>query len=150
MEKQTKRLYRSEKDRMIAGVCGGLGEYFGIDPVLIRLAFVVVTLVGGAGVLAYIVLWIVMPTESSVMKTGEDVIKENAEELKVKAETFAKEAEKIADSGNAEKIIGLVMVIMGFIFLFGMFGGWVWNFIWKLWPLAIIIPGLLILFKSNK
>jgi len=150
MEKQTKRLYRSEKDRMIAGVCGGLGEYFKIDPVLIRLAFVLVTLAGGAGIIAYIILWIVIPSESSVMKPGEDVIKENAQELKVKAETFAKEAEKIADSGSAERIVGLVMVIMGFIFLFGMFGGWVWNFIWKLWPFAIIIPGLLILFKSNK
>lgn len=150
MENGTKRLYRSEKDRMIAGVCGGLGEYFKIDPVLIRLAFVLVTLAGGASVIAYIILWIVIPTESSVLKPGEDVIKENAHELKVKAETFAKEAEKIADSGNAERIIGLIMVIMGFIFLFGMFGGWVWNFIWKLWPLAIIIPGLLILFKNNK
>lgn len=149
MEKQ-KRLYRSESNRMIAGVCGGLGEYFNIDPVILRLAFVLVTLAGGAGILAYIILWIVVPTESSVLKKSEDVIKENAEELKVKAEVVANEAKKMADSGNAERVVGLFMVIFGFIFLFGMFGGWVWELVGKLWPLFLIIPGLVILFRSNK
>lgn len=150
MEKKVRKLYRSESDKIVAGVCGGLGEYFNIDPIILRLAFVLVTLAGGASIFAYIILWIIIPTESSVKKTGEDVIKENAAELKVKAESFAKEVEKTVDSGGAEKIIGLVMVIVGIMFLFGMFGGWVWDFIWKLWPVAIVIPGLLILFKKGE
>src|SRR5213080_2844325 len=54
------RLTRSETDKRIAGVCGGLGEYFGIDPILIRVAFVLLAFMG-PGVIAYIVLWIVMP-----------------------------------------------------------------------------------------
>src|SRR5436309_109070 len=54
------RLTRSETDKRIAGVCGGLGEYFGIDPILVRVAFVLLALMG-PGVIAYIVLWIVMP-----------------------------------------------------------------------------------------
>ena len=54
------RLTRSETDKRIAGVCGGLGEYFGIDPILIRVAFVLLALMG-PGLIAYIVLWIVMP-----------------------------------------------------------------------------------------
>jgi phage shock protein C len=57
------RLYRSRSQKMIAGVCGGLGEYFDVDPVLIRLMFVVTTFISGAGILAYIVLWIVVPFE---------------------------------------------------------------------------------------
>lgn len=55
-----KMLYRSTKDRKIAGVCGGLGEYFDIDPVLFRVLAIVFACTG-AGVLAYIICWIVMP-----------------------------------------------------------------------------------------
>src|SRR4051794_26538314 len=57
------RLYRSRSNKMISGVCGGLGEYFDVDPVLIRLLFVVTAFISGAGLLAYIVLWIVLPME---------------------------------------------------------------------------------------
>ena len=57
------RLYRSRSQKMLAGVCGGLGEYFDVDPVLIRLLFVVTPFISGAGILAYIVLWIVVPFE---------------------------------------------------------------------------------------
>jgi phage shock protein C len=56
-----RRLYRSTHDHMVGGVCGGLAEYFGLDPVLVRLGFVAVTLAGGAGVLAYLILWLVVP-----------------------------------------------------------------------------------------
>jgi phage shock protein C len=55
------KLYRSRTDSRIAGVCGGLGEYFDIDPTLIRLIFVLLALTGGHGVLLYIILWIVVP-----------------------------------------------------------------------------------------
>ena len=57
----TPRLYRSATDKVVAGVCGGLASYFKIDPVIVRLAFVVFALVGGASVLLYIVLWIAVP-----------------------------------------------------------------------------------------
>lgn len=59
----TKRLYRSRNDRMVGGVCGGLGRYFGIDPTLVRLAFAVIALAVGSGVLAYLLLWIIVPEE---------------------------------------------------------------------------------------
>jgi len=56
-----KRLVRSSKDKMVAGVAAGLAEYFNVDPVLMRIAFVVLALLGGPGLLLYIILWIVMP-----------------------------------------------------------------------------------------
>jgi len=59
-----KRIYRSTKERVIAGVCGGLGEYFDKDPVLFRIIFVLVTLAGGFGVLAYAVMWIAVPKDT--------------------------------------------------------------------------------------
>jgi phage shock protein C len=59
----SKKLVRSRDNRMIAGVCGGLAEYFQIDPVLVRLAFVLLTIYGGAGPLVYLLLAILMPLE---------------------------------------------------------------------------------------
>ncbi len=59
----TRRLYRSRNDRMIAGVCGGLGQYFGIDATIVRLIFVAAVLAGFSGVLAYLILAIVIPLE---------------------------------------------------------------------------------------
>lgn len=60
------RLVRTQSDRMIGGVCAGLGRYFGIDPLLIRLAFVLLTLHGGAGPLIYLLLLFLMPLEASI------------------------------------------------------------------------------------
>ena len=60
---ETKKLYRSKKNRMIAGVCGGLGDYFNIDPTLVRLLFVLVGLAVGGGFLLYLLLWLIMPEE---------------------------------------------------------------------------------------
>ena len=58
-----KRIKRSVTDKMIAGVCGGLGNYFDIDPTLIRLAFAFAVILGGAGILAYLIMWIIVPRE---------------------------------------------------------------------------------------
>ena len=66
----TKKLYRSEKDRKIAGVCGGLAEYFGIDPTIIRLAVAVLSCFWLTGVVLYIIAAIVIPTESEVQIGG--------------------------------------------------------------------------------
>jgi phage shock protein C len=61
-----KKLYRSETDQVIAGVCAGLGEYFNIDPTIVRVAFAVLTVLGGAGPLLYALLWIIVPAKSKV------------------------------------------------------------------------------------
>src|SRR5512137_692366 len=57
----TKRLYRSRQQRILAGVCGGLGEYFDVDPVFVRILAVVLFFAHGVGLIAYIVAWIAMP-----------------------------------------------------------------------------------------
>ena len=60
-----KKLYRSDENKMLAGVCGGIAEYFGVDPTLIRLAWVVCSLLGGSGLLAYILAAIIIPRDDS-------------------------------------------------------------------------------------
>lgn len=67
MNETVKRLYRSRKERMIAGVCVGLGDYLKVDPTLIRLLFVLFTLMGGQGILAYLILWLIVPEEPIVL-----------------------------------------------------------------------------------
>jgi phage shock protein C len=63
MTEEKRKIYRSRKDRMLAGVSGGLGDYFGIDSTIIRLAFVAFALLGGPGFLVYIICMIVIPIE---------------------------------------------------------------------------------------
>lgn len=75
-----RRLYRSSTDKIISGVSGGLGDYFEIDPLLIRVLFVVTTLGWGIGLLAYIILWIAMPRDNTWREDAEfpqPAIKEN-------------------------------------------------------------------------
>jgi phage shock protein C len=59
-KKEIKRLYRSKKDKKIAGVCGGIAEYLNIDPTIIRLIWAISILFWGVGFLAYLIAWIVM------------------------------------------------------------------------------------------
>jgi phage shock protein C len=63
MSNNYKRLYRSRSERMISGVCGGIAEYFSVDPTLIRLLFVLFAFAGGPGLIAYIILAIIVPEE---------------------------------------------------------------------------------------
>jgi len=63
MNETPKRLYRSRADRKIAGVCGGLGKYFKMDPVIFRIIWVVLVLGYGAGLVAYIIFWLAVPEE---------------------------------------------------------------------------------------
>lgn len=104
MEQPIKKLYRSKTDRIIAGVAGGLAEYFNVDSVLIRIIFVALTLVHGLGILIYIVFLFIVPNEQ-----GSDVVakiaslssglKKSEEKLagKIKEWTKSSEAKKTAD-----------------------------------------------------
>ena len=130
------RLYRSRDDRIIAGVCGGLGEYFDIDPTLIRIGWLLLFFADGIGILAYILCAIVIPNNPNQMKVYK---KETAFERKVEDSV-----EKIKNKND--RIIGFILVLLGIIFL-------TQNFVWwfrfdKLWPVIIIVIGLVLLSKN--
>ena len=59
----TRKLYRSRTNRQVAGVCGGLAQYFNLDATLIRVVFVVLAVLGGSGLVLYLALWIIVPNE---------------------------------------------------------------------------------------
>lgn len=58
-----KKLYRSRREKIIAGICGGLALHFGIDPTWVRLLFILFLLLGGSALLVYVILWIIVPLE---------------------------------------------------------------------------------------
>jgi len=59
-----KRLQRSRTEKMLGGVCGGLAEYFNVDPTLVRVIWIAITLLAGVGILLYVILWLVVPLQS--------------------------------------------------------------------------------------
>lgn len=62
---ENKKLLRSRSNRMLAGVCGGVAEYFNIDPTLVRIIYVILTFAGCAGLLVYIIMWLIIPEEKN-------------------------------------------------------------------------------------
>ncbi|MBP7119071.1 PspC domain-containing protein [Candidatus Woesebacteria bacterium] len=144
-EKQNKILYRSETDKVIGGVCGGLAETFGIDSTLVRLVFLVAFIFGGTGLLLYLILWVIIPTKKNISKSVNDTIHENIEELKETATNFGK---NIKTDNNNKMFIGIVVIAMGIIFLMNNFGYHLVS-ISKLWPLVIIALGFMMISRKK-
>ncbi len=157
-----KRLYRSRDDRMLCGVCGGLAKYFGIDPVIVRVVAVLLAFANGAGILAYIILAIVVPLESSSVTEPGDVIKENVEEMTETAtrlgneirSTFVRDKHVSTESARTRHggrdVFGIILIVIGVIFLLASFNlmWWLrWQYIWPLIPIAI---GLLVIFWARR
>jgi len=152
-----KKLYRSRKDYMIAGVCGGIAEYFDIDSTLVRLLTVLVVLIGGAGVVAYIIAWIVIPknpeqVSDEAFEEREDIkekIKKGAKDVieEVK-EHFESEGPNYKSEKNRRIFGGIIVIVIGLIFLLNSLFPWVgWG---RLWPLILIAVGITIMIKAFK
>lgn len=159
------RLYRSRSDRVIAGVCGGLGEYLRIDPVWVRLAFVLLLFAQGIGLIAYLALWLLVPETSQAGLSRREAVKENIQDIAQTAREFGQEVRRAvrreqrgAEANSAEEeageerrrrgallLVGAVLVALGAIWL-------VENILWAkwfnlatLWPLALVSIGVAIL-----
>ncbi|GAJ18959.1 unnamed protein product, partial [marine sediment metagenome] len=87
-----KRVYRSRKDCMIAGICGGIAEYFDIDPTLVRIIAVLTIFLNGLGLIAYVIAWILIPQNPEPLAEEEISEKKGAVgKMKQKAEKVARE-----------------------------------------------------------
>jgi len=144
-DKKPKNLYRSENDRMIAGVCGGIAEYFGYDAALVRLIFVLVILLGGSGIIAYLILWLILPTESSNYQSSEEVIKKNSEELKSTVTSIAQSVKPGSDNPQGKSVWGLFLIGFGLILLLQNFGFAHYLQLHRTWPVLLIVFGFMIL-----
>jgi phage shock protein C len=145
-----KRLYRSRKDKIISGVCGGIGEYFGIDPVIIRIIAVVLFLWGGSGIIAYIIAMIIIPYAP---EQGVEVQKKAGKSTPRKDQK--QDVKPGSDSGAF--IIGIVMVVIGGLFLlrnFPFFNDYYWWFKHQIghifWPAVLIAFGAFMIIRGTR
>lgn len=127
---------------MVAGVCGGLAEYFGVDATLVRLAAVGLTLIGGSGILAYLILWFVVPLRPLDISVVDD------EGPEVSASSAVPESGDHEPS-HAALFVGVLLVVVGFLFLVGNFISLAWLSFRKLWPLILIAAGIIIVLRGS-
>ena len=141
-------LYRSETNKVFGGVCGGLGEVFQVDPTLLRILFVIAFLMGGTGILLYLILWLVIPSQSKIMHSSNENFKENIEEMKTRAQNFTQDIQGNANGSRAG--FGAVIVILGLMFLLNNYGyTHLFNFS-RLWPVLLIVFGFFIITRKDK
>lgn len=159
------QLYRSRTDRMVGGVCGGLGEFFNVDPVLIRLAFAFAIVLLGTGFLLYIILWIVIPEEPIMGKEGKSIYqeiiedkdgKEIKEEIKGAINEVRDSVKKAAKEGRMSRyedrtdgsgvVGGILLITIGTLFLIDRYFDVDFG---KLWPVILIAIGLGLLIRSG-
>jgi len=141
-----KRLYRLPRNKMIGGVCTGLGEYFSIDPVLVRLVFIILAFQQGIGILAYIILWIVVPVHPEAVAAPAAQASATDAEAKGMHATAEAEREGERAPGRGTLIGGVVLIVIGLLFLFD-------NFLPSIsfadfWPLLLIAVGAGMLWNS--
>jgi len=142
-----KRLYRSKKDHMIGGVCGGIAEYFNIDPVIVRVIAVVSIFANGIGLIAYLIAWIIIPQNpEQASEKEEGKLREKAENIAQNIGKRLREGSDDNERKNSRIIGGLILLALGCLFLINNFLPW-FNFS-RLWPLILIIIGLAILVSS--
>ncbi len=135
------KLTRSETDKMLAGVCGGLAAYLDVDPVFVRLAFVILFFASGIGFPIYLVLWIVMPREATAGESDAVVLQDNIKEMKA---TVSANAGRIGRPATA----GIIFIMLGLFFLFEQLGWTAWMG-GAFWPLVIIGLGVVLLLRRR-
>ncbi|HOR42497.1 MAG TPA: PspC domain-containing protein [Atribacterota bacterium] len=130
----TKKLYRSKKDSIIAGVCGGIAEYFQLDSTLVRLLAILVVFLGGAGVIAYIVAWIIIP--------------QNPEQETEPVELNDAPSEDSQVDKDSKRHIwgGFVLIALGLFFLARSF--FPRLMVVSLWPIILIAVGIFLIIQS--
>lgn len=139
------RLERSEKEKMIAGVCGGIAEYLQVEVTWIRLVFAILGVFGGLGLIAYIVLAIIMPLPGHRVAVG-GVFATTAETTDT-GQPYGATAEPRApvDTERRRQTAGYALIAIGVIFLLnnqGAFRFLEWRYVW---PLALVALGVLLL-----
>jgi phage shock protein C len=149
-----KKLYRSRSDRMIGGVCAGLGEYLGIDPVWLRLLFVLLLFASLTGFWVYLILWIIVPEEGRETTTPGDTVQANVQEMAARARELGQGLQRGLQSDRASSdatatsgpiIVGAAFILLGAFLLLrqlNLFWWWRWD---VMWPLFIIFIGFALL-----
>ncbi|MBP7497783.1 MAG: PspC domain-containing protein [Bacteroidales bacterium] len=143
-----KKLYRSNTDKRIAGVCSGLSEFLDFDPTAIRIIFIILAIFGGSGIIIYLIMWLLLPEKPFSLNMDEDKKKTeepdsiNFNDTKLEPEVNPVE-KKTQNKGSL--FFALLLILLGLLLLFN----WVFNFsICNFWPIILILAGVLLLAGS--
>ncbi len=127
----SKQLMRSNENKILAGVCSGIAEYFEIDPVIVRIIWML-SIFTGIGVIAYIICWIIMP-ERKYRSIG------SHSELS---------SEPVVDKEKSRTILGITLIVVGLLFMMDKFFKWFDMDI--IIPVGIIAIGIFVLFRARR
>ncbi|HOT32275.1 MAG TPA: PspC domain-containing protein [Petrotogaceae bacterium] len=158
----SKRLYKSRTEKVIDGVCGGIADYFGIDPTLVRLLWIASIFAGGAGIILYIIAMIIIPTEPYQQSQNSQA--QSGSSYNYNPQTGEKMYDVSSDGkvmrDNDESVSSMVKVIIGAVFLLmGMYFiannffnlSWFFNVSWKVFiGILFIAIGGVIFFRIIK
>lgn len=156
-----KRLTRNTKNAVLGGVCAGFADYFGVDPVLIRLAFILLVVLNGFGLIAYVVGWVIMPraerSDASPGGSGSpatDPAGRIVESVRQAGEKVANGFQRLPDEKRrGSAIAGGVLIVLGTIFLLDRMSWWHWPY-WarfsNLWPVILIVVGVSLIFEAAR
>jgi len=127
-----RRLYKSRRDRVIDGVCGGVAEYFEVDPTIVRILWVLITLLGGSGFILYIIAMIIMPVNPEHVAAGQ------ASTTPVK-------------NTDRKRFWGVLLILVGALILFANLGWWAafhwWHVSWDVvFPIVLILIGFWLMY----
>ena len=167
-----RRLTRDTRNAVLAGVAAGFADYFGIDPVLARLAFILLALLHGLGVLFYLVCWVVMPrrepaaggpgaTEAAPQARFAETVREMGDKAREVGDRLGEAGARVAeevrratgDSGRGQVISGAILTALGVLFLLDRLD-WLrwpsWARFAHLWPVILIAIGIAMIFRSRR
>jgi phage shock protein PspC (stress-responsive transcriptional regulator) len=153
-----KKLYRSTTDKMLGGIAGGLAEYFDIDSTLVRVLFILTVFLGGGGIIAYIIFWIIVPERTFVVTPGpaptdpgeQSDERDNSGSETGSSNNYFTAYQKVFDEQKKNRAMwgGIILILLGGLFLLD-------NFIPRFdfgdfWPLILIGVGAGILINAKK
>lgn len=154
-----RRLYRSRTDKVMGGVCGGLGEYFNIDPTLLRVVFVVLALVNGLGIIAYLAMWLVFPRQVPQEEPAETPASPGSAQSEEKEEPLFKPRPQRA------YWLGVVLIALGLLWTFKNVNQFLvesgtipilpFTYLWErltgvFWPILLMAGGIIVLVARRR
>jgi phage shock protein C len=144
-------LHRSREERLLGGVCGGIGEYLRIDPSLVRIYFVLLAFLGGAGWLLYLILWATVPYDGEAKFGSPGAIHTGIIEMTAKAQEMGSDMRRTAVTPKSQIgiVIGATLVLIGTLALLRNLGipGLGWLNEGLVWPLLLIVGGVVLVWR---
>lgn len=137
-----KKMYVSDKDKIIGGVCGGFAEHFDIDPLWVRLVMILLLFLEGIGFILYIILWILIPKNPNHKTSEKTYVEEKIHQIKDKTQN------EVPPKKKGHFFVGGALIILGILFLFDNFFSFLRSEI--VWPVLLIGVGIILLTKHMK